>query len=300
MLSRECSAKVTNLYWISPTLQKQIAWRVICDWPDIWSFRQRSRTYAVVVRMNFVQPTARQCGGGPKNQNQTNLPFHSQPFSEMALNISAVRDTKWLTLEVCRQFQRGNCSRGDEECKFAHPPKSCQVENGRVIACFDSLKVGSGANTYKSCFVAYVVDVSVGWCRMLLATPTNKSQIMSTPCLIPHHVLLELVTKLKRCQIYIKKWQPVGLQPVDSLCAQLPWVTPGYFNLLWHVHCRATIHFCRRIMLSHCFCSLTVDMLFSTCPLPGSLLCFCCFILAPELIKRTFTSSSLSYFTYQF
>ncbi|XP_016895351.1 muscleblind-like protein 2a isoform X1 [Cynoglossus semilaevis] len=58
----------------------------------------------------------------------------------MALNVSSIRDTKWLTLEVCRQFQRGNCSRRDEECKFAHPPKSCQVENGRVIACFDSLK----------------------------------------------------------------------------------------------------------------------------------------------------------------
>uniref|UniRef100_A0A3Q3G123 Muscleblind like splicing regulator 2 n=1 Tax=Labrus bergylta TaxID=56723 RepID=A0A3Q3G123_9LABR len=58
----------------------------------------------------------------------------------MALNLASVRDTKWLTLEVCRQFQRGNCSRSDEECKFAHPPKSCQVENGRVIACFDSLK----------------------------------------------------------------------------------------------------------------------------------------------------------------
>uniref|UniRef100_A0A8C9WUX9 Muscleblind like splicing regulator 2 n=1 Tax=Sander lucioperca TaxID=283035 RepID=A0A8C9WUX9_SANLU len=58
----------------------------------------------------------------------------------MALNMSSVRDTKWLTLEVCRQFQRGNCSRSDEECKFAHPPKSCQVDNGRVVACFDSLK----------------------------------------------------------------------------------------------------------------------------------------------------------------
>ncbi|CAL8369354.1 unnamed protein product [Arctogadus glacialis] len=58
----------------------------------------------------------------------------------MALNMSSMRDTKWLTLEVCRQFQRGTCSRSDEECKFAHPPKSCQVENGRIIACFDSLK----------------------------------------------------------------------------------------------------------------------------------------------------------------
>ncbi|XP_029471806.1 muscleblind-like protein 1 isoform X8 [Rhinatrema bivittatum] len=40
-----------------------------------------------------------------------------------------------------REFQRGTCSRPDAECKFAHPSKSCQVENGRVIACFDSLKL---------------------------------------------------------------------------------------------------------------------------------------------------------------
>ncbi|XP_072332209.1 muscleblind-like protein 2 isoform X3 [Scyliorhinus torazame] len=66
----------------------------------------------------------------------------------MALNVTPVRDTKWLTLEVCRQFQRGTCSRSDQECKFAHPPKSCQVENGRVIACFDSLK---GRCTRENC-----------------------------------------------------------------------------------------------------------------------------------------------------
>ncbi|XP_029571811.1 muscleblind-like protein 1 isoform X1 [Salmo trutta] len=58
----------------------------------------------------------------------------------MAVNLTPIRDTKWLTLEVCREFQRGTCSRPDSECKFAHPAKSCQVENGRVIACFDSLK----------------------------------------------------------------------------------------------------------------------------------------------------------------
>ncbi|XP_036409989.1 muscleblind-like protein 1 isoform X2 [Megalops cyprinoides] len=58
----------------------------------------------------------------------------------MAINVAHMRDTKWLTLEVCREFQRGTCSRSDVECKFAHPAKSCQVDNGRVIACFDSLK----------------------------------------------------------------------------------------------------------------------------------------------------------------
>ncbi|MEQ2165833.1 Muscleblind-like protein 2a [Goodea atripinnis] len=57
------------------------------------------------------------------------------------MSIAHIRDTKWLTLEVCREFQRGTCSRSDQECKFAHPAKSCQVDNGRVIACFDSLKV---------------------------------------------------------------------------------------------------------------------------------------------------------------
>lgn len=61
--------------------------------------------------------------------------------SLMAVSMTMGRDTKWLTLEVCREFQRGTCSRSDAECKFAHPSRSCHVENGRVIACFDSLKV---------------------------------------------------------------------------------------------------------------------------------------------------------------
>ncbi|XP_063045618.1 muscleblind-like protein 3 isoform X2 [Engraulis encrasicolus] len=58
----------------------------------------------------------------------------------MAMSVAVGRDAKWLTLEVCREYQRGTCSRSDQECKFAHPARSCHVENGRVIACFDSLK----------------------------------------------------------------------------------------------------------------------------------------------------------------
>ncbi|KAM4621730.1 muscleblind-like protein 3 isoform 1-T1 [Polymixia lowei] len=66
----------------------------------------------------------------------------------MAVSMTMGRDTKWLTLEVCREFQRGTCSRSDSECKFAHPSRSCHVENGRVIACFDSLK---GRCTRENC-----------------------------------------------------------------------------------------------------------------------------------------------------
>ncbi|XP_049728145.1 muscleblind-like protein 3 isoform X6 [Elephas maximus indicus] len=65
-----------------------------------------------------------------------------------AINVTMIRDTKWLTLEVCREFQRGTCSRADADCKFAHPPRVCHVENGRVVACFDSLK---GRCTRENC-----------------------------------------------------------------------------------------------------------------------------------------------------
>lgn len=58
------------------------------------------------------------------------------------LNIANanVKDSRWLTLEVCREFQRNKCTREDTECKFAHPPPHVEVQNGRVTACFDSIK----------------------------------------------------------------------------------------------------------------------------------------------------------------
>uniref|UniRef100_UPI00358E7E87 muscleblind-like protein 2a isoform X2 n=1 Tax=Myxine glutinosa TaxID=7769 RepID=UPI00358E7E87 len=69
--------------------------------------------------------------------------------SEMrGLLATSGRDARWLTLEVCREFQRGTCSREDDECRYAHPPKHCQVDNGRVVACFDSLK---GRCTRENC-----------------------------------------------------------------------------------------------------------------------------------------------------
>ncbi|GIX68746.1 muscleblind-like protein 1 [Caerostris extrusa] len=55
--------------------------------------------------------------------------------------VNSVKDSRWLQLEVCREYQRNKCSRPDTECKFAHPPAHVEVQNGRVIACYDSIKV---------------------------------------------------------------------------------------------------------------------------------------------------------------
>ncbi len=59
----------------------------------------------------------------------------------MVNHLMNVKDSRWLQVEVCREFQRGQCSRTDQECKFAHPPPHVEVQNGKVTACYDSIKV---------------------------------------------------------------------------------------------------------------------------------------------------------------
>lgn len=73
----------------------------------------------------------------------------------------AYRDTQWLMIEACREFQRGTCKRSDAECKYAHPGSSVTVENGRVTACFDSLKVRAQnksdmKNILSCCFYCFI------------------------------------------------------------------------------------------------------------------------------------------------
>ncbi|XP_074657672.1 uncharacterized protein LOC141910780 isoform X2 [Tubulanus polymorphus] len=60
--------------------------------------------------------------------------------SPTMMNLANVKDSRWLTLEVCREYQRNKCTRPDTECKFAHPPAHVEVQNGRVTCCFDSIK----------------------------------------------------------------------------------------------------------------------------------------------------------------
>uniref|UniRef100_A0A0K0F337 Muscleblind-like protein n=1 Tax=Strongyloides venezuelensis TaxID=75913 RepID=A0A0K0F337_STRVS len=60
--------------------------------------------------------------------------------NQLVNQLMNVKDSRWLQLEVCREFQRGQCSRSDLECKFAHPPPHVDIQNGRVTACYDSIK----------------------------------------------------------------------------------------------------------------------------------------------------------------
>lgn len=68
---------------------------------------------------------------------------HNAPLVPVVLGAppgGGGKDSRWLTLEVCREFARSKCSRADDECKYAHPPPHVDVHNGRVTCCFDSIK----------------------------------------------------------------------------------------------------------------------------------------------------------------
>ena len=82
---------------------------------------------------------------GSSSSSTTGSPTGTAVTTNMPLiaSIANVKDSRWLTLEVCREYQRGKCSRSEQECKFAHPPTHVEVNSGKVIACFDSLKVCS-------------------------------------------------------------------------------------------------------------------------------------------------------------
>ena len=51
------------------------------------------------------------------------------------------RDSSWLELDVCRDFQKdGQCVRS-EQCRFAHPDLNVvNIRDGKVTCCYDFLK----------------------------------------------------------------------------------------------------------------------------------------------------------------
>ncbi|KAL3104105.1 hypothetical protein niasHS_002132 [Heterodera schachtii] len=69
------------------------------------------------------------------------LQQQQQQQQQQLTQLLTGKDSRWLQLEVCREFQRGQCSRSEHDCKYAHPPSYVEVQNGRVIACYDSIKV---------------------------------------------------------------------------------------------------------------------------------------------------------------
>ena len=49
---------------------------------------------------------------------------------------------RFMTPQVCREYQRGNCNRGENDCRFAHPADSTMIDtnDNTVTVCMDYIK----------------------------------------------------------------------------------------------------------------------------------------------------------------
>jgi len=61
--------------------------------------------------------------------------------ASVSSSLRPVRDSSWLEVELCRDYQKDACPRG-HTCRFAHPQsRTIMIKNGKVTCCYDFLKV---------------------------------------------------------------------------------------------------------------------------------------------------------------
>uniref|UniRef100_A0A3B5MBE2 Muscleblind-like splicing regulator 3 n=1 Tax=Xiphophorus couchianus TaxID=32473 RepID=A0A3B5MBE2_9TELE len=70
------------------------------------------------------------------------VPGSPTSLTAMGNGSSAQKHTRTDKLEVCREFQRGNCTRGESDCRYAHPLEAGMVDcsENSVIVCMDYIK----------------------------------------------------------------------------------------------------------------------------------------------------------------
>ena len=82
-----------------------------------------------LVGLNGQQQQQGVASNGPEvSENGTPAPSRS------------TRDSAWLQVEVCRDFRRDTCPRG-QVCRFAHPEAKINGKDGKVTCCYHFLKV---------------------------------------------------------------------------------------------------------------------------------------------------------------
>lgn len=54
-------------------------------------------------------------------------------------NLVKPKDSQWLQVDVCREFQQSHCPRGDDACKYAHPGSKIEITDGKVMVSYPSL-----------------------------------------------------------------------------------------------------------------------------------------------------------------
>lgn len=88
----------------------------------------------------------------------------------------AARDSTWLQIEVCRDYRRDTCPRGDD-CRFAHPEAKVMGKDSKVTCCYDFLKVRGALDSccdYFLCWFVRRVGVNVNIASTIILLHISK------------------------------------------------------------------------------------------------------------------------------
>ena len=96
----------------------------------------------VLPEVNLVSESS----SNAPTRSKVDLSSTMEPSTPASVSSSPrpVRDSSWLQVDLCRDFQRDTCPRG-HTCRFAHPQsRTIIVKDGKVTCCYDFLKVCCG------------------------------------------------------------------------------------------------------------------------------------------------------------
>ncbi|KAJ3584393.1 hypothetical protein NHX12_014888 [Muraenolepis orangiensis] len=114
--------------------------------------QQKTAAAMLAQQMQFMIPGAAMqpmtfptCQGLGSGGGLSYAPYLTPMSHTMGLMPADLMPSKLLRtdkLEVCREFQRGNCARGETDCRFAHPSDSPMIDtsDNTVTVCMDYIK----------------------------------------------------------------------------------------------------------------------------------------------------------------
>lgn len=128
-----------------------------------------------------------------------------------------VRDSSWLELEVCRDYQRMSCPRSPEQCRFAHPEQAVLVKDGRVTCCYDFLKVGFFTVTSSRTLgnLSYI-STKQTWILSPSRSSSQQDRCMREKCRYfhpPAHIKDRLVMAGKHFGMMMSAYPSMAFQP---------------------------------------------------------------------------------------
>jgi len=118
-------------------------------------------------------------------------------------------------LEVCREFQRGTCTRQPNECRYAHPPDSVALDSAdsHVTVCMDFVK---GKCSREACRYFHPPPHLQGQIKALQQRPNATSVTTAAPSTLGMSAMPGMMPMVKRPAVADSKSGIPMYQPATS------------------------------------------------------------------------------------